>query len=65
MRNSFGETPLHILATKQLNEIAEIRTQLRRAKMLHLMLHYDADEHIKNNNDESVKDIYIWDTKII
>ena len=65
VRNSFGETPLHILATKQLNEIAEIRTQLRWAKMLHLMLHYDADKHIKNNNDESVKDIYIWDTKII
>ena len=33
VRNSFGETPLHILATKQLNEIAEIRTQLRWAKM--------------------------------
>ena len=24
------------------------------------MLHYDADIHIKNNNDESVKDIYIY-----
>ena len=23
------------------------------------MLHYDADIHIKNNNDESVKDIYM------
>ena len=67
VRNSFGETPLHIVATQQINEIAEIRTQLRLAKMLHLMLHYDADIHIKNNNDESVKDIYIyiWDTKII
>ena len=63
VRNSFGETPLHILATKQLNEIAEIRTQLRWAKMLQLMLHYDADIHIKNNNDESVKDIYIYGTQ--
>lgn len=59
VRNSFGETPLHIVATQQINEIAEIRTQLRLAKMLHLMLHYDADIHIKNNNDESVKDIYM------
>ena len=31
--------------------------------MLQLMLHYDADIHIKNNNDESVKDIYIYGTQ--
>lgn len=58
-KNSLGETPLHIVAMQQLRGYDENRTHegSQRFEVIRLMLHYNADIHMKDSSNKTLKDI--------
>ena len=60
MKNGLGETPLHIVARQQIkrNNENRIDNKNRMYQVIRLLLHYDADIHIKNNKNQTVTDIF-------
>ena len=57
MKNDLGETPLHIVARQlQRNNEKQIHNKMY---LMKLLLHYDADIHIKNNINQTVKDMFM------
>ena len=61
IRNGLGETPLHIVAGRQLKEDNEKKTRNENHmnQLITLMLHYDADINIKDNNNQTAKDTFM------
>ena len=57
-KNSLGETPLHIVSRQQLKgDEKRTHKESQSYEVIRLMLHYDADRHIKNNSNKNIKDM--------
>ena len=61
IKNSLGETPLHIVARQQLKGHHEKRTHNRSPnyEIIRLMLHYNADIHMNDSSNKTLKDIFM------
>ena len=66
IRNGVGEAPLHIVARQQLkgNNYKRTSNKNQMCSLVRSMLYYDADIHIKNSNNRTVK-IHSWKTEMI